>query len=416
MFRMKPYLSILALVLIVASIGPEKQSASGISPDLSELHFGKNIILFRFEDEFLEARLSSNGSYVFGYGVVFNEGNYLNGHENLANLYLWDIRKLDQENVSIAPEAISSVTRLTTEEYYGRGIFSPNADRLAFRIGAKLEILTVPELQEIKSLDLSSNIPTSQGWAWSDDGKLLAALSSTDATIWQIDTDRIETHPFENSGQYSALSYFDTGWLLKGNLNQSTLFEICTQFVESCAVYKYSNTAWYETASSHAKIILAAVNYVIDDMTLEIGVWRRQVDDQYVLTETLPRDICRPRNFSPDNRYLVVYCYDSRAWQIWDFATLEVMSSIATASTKPFWLPDSQHLVALERGAWNLILYEAGNSEPLEILHLPSIAGFENLQDWVDGERFSIESISADGKLVLINLGWASILVPIVYE
>lgn len=161
---------------------------------------------------------------------------------------------------------------------------------------------------------------------------------------------------------------------------------------------------------------MGELNYRVDDATTEIGIWHRQADNQYVLDETFPRDVCEPSNFSPDSHYLVVYCDDSRAWQIWDFETLEVISSIAAASTPPSWLPDSQHLVALERGAWNLILYEAGNSEPLEVLHLPSIAGFENLQDWVDGERFSIESISADGKLVLINLGWASILVPIVYE
>ncbi len=235
MLRLKFY-PLLLLVLSVIMFGISINSVFQATPERSMPYFGSGIILYRSENEFLEARLSPNGNYVFGYGVPFKNGDFMNGHEDWGNLHLWDVREFEGNNIVREPEAISTVTSEVTNDYYRRAIFSPDGNQLIFRTGNELQLLALPSLQISDSIPFTENFLS---WTWAIDGKVIATLTSTEAIVWEINTNRVERKPRDNIGQYVILKNLDMDWLFFWeNGDQPSIFGICTRFLDTCTSYE----------------------------------------------------------------------------------------------------------------------------------------------------------------------------------
>jgi hypothetical protein len=164
--------------------------------------------------------------------------------------------------------------------------------------------------------------------------------------------------------------------------------------------------------------------YEQDGDLIDKKVWRWHRDDEGVyIREDDPvsdENFIDPGGFSPSGEYIVANDI------IWDADTLTPVTipetlflcCLHSPSNKILWLPDESYFVTFGRTSI-LDLYRLGQNEPIDSLLVRDV-GIEvgEMDEISDAEMFSsqgMRGVTDDGR-ILINLGKAGLVVPIIYQ
>jgi hypothetical protein len=143
-----------------------------------------------------------------------------------------------------------------------------------------------------------------------------------------------------------------------------------------------------------------------------VTLWRQDRQGRYVI-DSLSADIANPRAFSPDSRYLLTRPDCVSQWAVWDVDRLALVQKVERYA-RPVWL-DGGHFAIFDESRLILSLYAVGRDAPVDVLELPSVPGLESAQRWVSPQSPGVAGVSADGTRVLVNLGWAALVVGVMY-
>jgi hypothetical protein len=393
-----------------------------VSPEDSRPEIAASVIELQLPSPALYiAGLSSRGSY-----VVARTNQYLFSPESSAQyqgseLHVWDLQNV--ETVDRITSLLPAASVELNDDYSERGgadyVISPDESSVAVQLENELLVLTLPELEVYKSMSTT-------GWgdlSWSLDGHLLGAVYESEILAWDIENEIVHRHELESISN-PLLVALETGWLLDNYSNDNDLaFVFCDSLLEQCQSYEFEDSRLYPVvATLDGHTILTTRGHPAALGGIDVGVWQFQEDAEYDLVKELPQPepgIC-PASFSPTGRYLTSDCYDA----IWDFELLTMLHTLE-GFQHPVWLPDEEYFLSLDaRDALStkLALYQIGQQEPLDELVFSSISEL----NWLNLINDNIEMVThslggsvmidQDGQLVLVDLGWIALIVPIIYS
>jgi WD40 repeat protein len=421
--KLQKFLSLVVL-LVISSVTLSAQE--NLKP-----RFGSGIIILERPGIQImwEPNLSPSGDFVFTNSAAFevrdaNDRVWLDNASFGGIQVLWDIQEVNPDGIPIYIDPIREEALVEWEYVQGSIIteygpiraFSPDGHYMAIKTYSDVSIFTIPELELYRTLPITIVAPKElylgDSLKWSLDGQLLATFADNEIIVWDFENDVVESYTFGNN--YEVIASFEDGWFGKNRyLEDMNGFFACDLWLLDCYEYEL-------TSRSHPIITPDGEVVFYEHGTTEriIDFWYRQADGQYHLSNTLNQhhswslDI----NFSPDGLYMVLW-HDGT---IQEFPAFDLVSTMR-AYQKTAWLPDSHHLVTLYPYDYELTmgLYEVGNDEPIDTLDLVEIFGEEKIIDeWYEHNIITEQTmdVSGDGKWVLVNLGWAVLVIPIVYE
>jgi WD40 repeat protein len=396
-----------------------------------------------------EPNLSPSGDFVFANSAAFEaidpfDRDWLGKAFLGGTQVLWDIRGLDPDGVPIYLDSIREEELIEwpyIKDFAGteRGpirAFSPDGRYMAMKMYSDVSIFTIPELELYYVLPITADVRIERYWddslKWSPDGQLLATLVDNEIIVWDVENDIVERYILEHV--YWEIISYDDGWFGDSypyfdDSDDYDGFFTCDKHLENCR--EHDNPRQVSSViSPDGESIMTCMVMVPEDMVVipndlverSIDFWHRQSNGQYRLnmsdsiTGDMADDIGCPRNLSPDGQYITLW-HDGT---IQEFPAFDLISTMR-AYQKTAWLPDSHHLVTFYPYDYELTmgLYEVGNDKPIDTLDLVEIFGEEKIvEEWYEHNIITEQTldVSNDGRWVLVNLGWAVLVVPIVYE
>jgi WD40 repeat protein len=424
----RPGNSIKLMVCLLIVVGGFASS----SQESQTPRFGSGIVILevseRSSTQFLyEPNLSPTGEFVFansasfdirdpGRSTLWRPNVFLGGIQ-----ILWDIWGLDRDGYPTYLDPMREEELIEwpyIESFVGteRGpirAFSPDGRYVAMKSYTDVSIFTIPELEMYRNLPFATDVRMDRYWddslKWSPDGQLLATLVDNEIIVWDVENDVVERHKLRYN--YETLTSFEDGWfgLYIGNPSreEANSFFACDVWLHECQEHNIR-------PNSKAFITLDG-EIVLEDLLWDsIDFWYRQNDGQYQKGERSVSEInIRPLVFSPDGQY-IAYWEDGA---VREFPSLDVFFTIREWQ-RIAWLPDGQHLVTFFPFDLTMELYELGNEEPIDRLDFTEIFSEEQIAEWYEHNIITSQTldVSNDGRWVLVNFGFAALVVPIVYE
>jgi hypothetical protein len=403
-------------------------------------HFGDSIIrlVAPYEDIVLAVKMSPRGDFVAGEVTIIDlEPTRFDIVE--TRQYFWDLREfaedgdilnLEGREIPVSDSLVDSLLDFSLSNNY-----------VALQFATELQIFTIPDLELIAAIpftDPSSDTPWllppgqfAESVGWSDDGRFLAAIRGNEMVVWDEETNTVTrqdlgyNYSIRDGGSSAGTPYVqntDQGWIVHPTVYAHTdFFVVCTWQLEECDTYQYPDMTSNLVPSVNGQIILTRRDDLWSSNS-NIGVWLLQDNGQYALYDDIATtDIGAIHGFNFEDTYLLA-TPESTIFRklVWDFETHEAIFEFE-ADAASWLLPSSDYLIALFREprskVLDLNLYQVGNPNPVDNLDLVEVLGEDG--DGIRGrwyEYFDIESISVDGQRVLLNLGGASLVIPIEYE
>ncbi len=381
--------------------------------------FGSEIIVLGFADNQLLSHpdLSPDGAFVFAHATAYSRRDSRYSFIS-AKQYLWD---LGETGAGAEVRYLLPARQLRVDETeFGHGhAFSPNGQYLALGTPKDLQILTLPDLDLYRSAPVIVNIdyPWIDHLSWSADSQYVATLMNNDILVWGVVANQLLRHALD--WQYSNVSAIGTGWF--GQYRDSFGeeeggFFVCTLRLESCIDYRLP-TPLIAASSQAGDLFLTTTGDFFSNVGASIQLWQRQDSSNYQMEdmELTTREVGCPRRFSADDRYLALAC-SFNVWTIREFPSFELVHSFPD-NERPNWLAGNDYLVSFDPFKLSLSLYRLGSDEPLDTINLIERLG-EDVRDLLDSEAVTsqLPDVSADGRRVLITLGWAALVIPIEYS
>lgn len=401
---------LLCLFTICLSITPDTARAQ------SSIHFGESVILLQLPGEqLIMPHISPYGSYIVARIAIF-EMDKLIGRSHVVDTkyYGWDLRQvsLDVPLVHVPP---------THELQLGRApdfAFHPDERFLAIATDAQVQLFTLPSFELYKSIPVMVDESLTDFYefrsnrlAWSLDGQILAILRADEIVAWNVETGTLERHSLPEV--YDRVVASKTGWVLRPWHGSPTLdLVVCTKHLETCDAYQGSFLV-----SSDGQAMLARSADSISELTRE--VLHLQDNGEYKVAEeiVLPNDQCRRPSLAPLGGFVAFVCSVEEGWSFQDISQGEVIPNLPWSYGLD-WFSDGEH-IAWFAGVKNFLLrlYEVGETEPLDEVDWKDIPGLGDVNNlFYDRTPEGVVDVSADGRWVLVDFGWASLIVPIEYE
>jgi WD40 repeat protein len=315
--------------------------------------------------------------------------------------------------------------------------FSPDSRYIGIRNDREVQLYTTADFQLARTqqvtLPLTRFIHGRMHFsAWSPDSQLLAVLDGETVMVWDLAQNTVERQNVEQA--YTTIIATNSGWVITDDtFDKPALasFTVCDRHLTMCIPYEMPFSAHTLVVSPNGQTVIALAGDVMSS-SRAVNIWSRDKDDTYSITaSSLPLEIVRPLSFSPDSQYLLAVSPDNKLKnsQVWDFQTLSPVLLLAPPPDSAYvfkstWLPDSQHLVVFGVPPFNtsesflLQLYEIGNSTPIDEFNLTNILGGQDIRKWdVLGSLSDSGTmqVSTDGRVVVIRMGGALLVVPIEY-
>lgn len=408
------------LTFSLVSIAIASQISEGKTPA-----FGSPILLLDVQDQFDSPpssilRLSPRGNYVFAQVEPFSFDEFASIEVGNPRQYLWDLGQISTDESVLVPVPIKTLS-LDVVRADPAFAFSPDEQHLAFLADNELLIMSIPELEIIHSIPLpdrdtySRNLPSGplQTLAWSQDGNTIAFLADSEVFAWEMPTNSLHQYSLGYAPNFGRITHMAFGWVIRP-LTSVDNITICDWELSRCNTYDTPMLGGFIISQDGSVMLTHRVGY-----PESINTWIRQQDGKYAqvsVTEISSDVNLTPGDLSQDGEYMLTF---GNRWNVRELGTLDSVNQFDAFDA--MWLPDNNYIVALD---WKslpdrltLTIYEVGVREPintLELLDVPSLdirddPGF--FLEWLD-----IESINQDGTRVLINLGYASLIIPITYN
>jgi hypothetical protein len=399
----------LVLVLLIVAIGQI------ISADMTNTpHLGSGVVLLQVTEPSEDteptffSELSSWGNFVVSRIDHYERGVYTN-----SSLDAWDMQQWAINDGLTRPQPTTTAS-IDTAPLPPDFAISPDERYVAIQVGNELQILSLPALNSYFAISSDSDqVRDLNVVSWSPDSQYVGALFTHEIVVWEVETDNvyrqaIEYLPIDSSYyQFMILNSISQGWLIHQFYSHPSLaFIFCDWLLTSCQSYEFTNTDRVVAMPDGSVILTQHTMPPTADGA--VGVWIRQESGGYILQEeTLDSEVC-PTQFSPSGLYL--YSYWSE--QILNFNDLTPLNRVVSFRA-PIWLPQESHFVSLTL-TLSLNLYQLDDDDPLQTLDLLS-SYQEILEGLLHSEALTI-AINQVGDWILVDLGHASILVPITYE
>lgn len=433
-------LVVIFLSALVAMLFPQQSQAN------SPIRFGENIRYVEVPGRILrQPILSPDGQFLFANGAEYQyDASVQSITTNVlsTNQYLWDLREIDFRDTAISLQ--SDQTLSLNETSNTAGSFSPAVRYLAIKTDTQVQLWHLPDFRLEKTITAISQLNQGTFYgsiAWSFDGQLLGVLINDAILVWDIEQNTESYFFFEY--EYAKIQAIPNGWFISqidgaasNNSQETGAFTVCDLLVETCQTNGYLNHDISLAAPDGSYILVPfgspysdgivfvhrrfrssvvsaeenGVAYIVDEQ------WQQQTFQDMGISGLCPQAI------SPNSAYIVSECPEIIS--IHDVTTQQPLSIIRDRDIYFIsWLPDSVHFVIAQGPSADsevvaLHLYELGSEQPLDTLYLneqPSLEDVKNLyiRFFTEDER---SSITQNGRLLLVNAGFAAFLIPIEYE
>jgi hypothetical protein len=396
-------IAVALLMALLAAPATAQETAARFGRDIVVLRLGDNDLLFPY--------LSPDGGYVGAHVASFADGVAEADSMLSAREVVWQLPDPSGKQVSglVAPSGEVRVDATLSGPLYA---FSRDGEFLALRLDTQLLVYRLPALEPLLALPMPSLTigedlsPLQDGWSamsWASNQSRLAALAGNELVVWQLSTPGIERFPL--GGAYWAMTSTDAGWVLESPDG----FAVCRFDIGTCDESGFSQYAEDVLPAPDGTLILSQPSCSDGEL---VTLWRQDRQGRYVI-DSLSADIANPRAFSPDSRYLLTRPDCVSQWAVWDVDRLALVQKVERYA-RPVWL-DGGHFAIFDESRLILSLYAVGRDAPVDVLELPSVPGLESAQRWVSPQSPGVAGVSADGTRVLVNLGWAALVVGVMY-
>jgi hypothetical protein len=405
------------LVISIISVPTEAKSTP---------HFGSSIVfvgnlgaegqLRPFDEMLLPVVISRSGK------LVVAVANQRSGSDKITSLHIWDLRAIDPEGGFFSPPPSSSLDLDSSKTEFAQVsiAFSPDEQFLALWFDTQIQLLSVPDMQVIKTI-LVNREPMPWGLTWTADSNQLLIQDEGTWVLWNIHTDA--THRKPVTGNH-WVTLFGDEWLVLplSSRDGPELFTICSQQLEQCTPYSYPYSYSGEFSASNQNRRIIVTQRRNDENMWVLGVWTRQENGEYVLTEGLfgETGIVSTEIFSPSGQFL--YLRTLNGAEIWNLATVQSVQGWADSREAFYgvddlaWLASDEFFVTLENHNFErkIMLYHVGQETPLDTLNLSSIVEAQDTS--IDAELYGIRGVSDDGCWAAVGIGPAVLMIPVVHE
>lgn len=393
-------------------------------------------IILRKRQQFEEIEMSLSGRYVVGRTRVTEES----GRLVLSNLHIWDTYEFDFNSNVIFPEPHTSLP-LDDTTYTKDFAISPDDRYLALRTDTTLRLLTLPDLTLVNEIPASRTVSgeyviayaPNDKIAWSHDGSILVALieNETSVLFWEIESGKVSIIPL-NVMPYpdwqrtptTKITSTQQGWIIRDFYEQPDIAFVFCNTEEACTTYKMEDVFNTENKRYSTKTVITALGTLfITEVDLSVDGQRDPNDGQLVFwqfmngiygqVKNLPKSIypyC-PRQVSPTASYLYYHnCLDYQK-KILDLETMTIERSI---EFKPAWISDDTYLATLDT---ELVFHlERVDSEgDFDFIDFTNVSEIDQ-NELIYNDVTIIQSVTDNGKQVLITLGGVAALIYIEYE
>lgn len=389
-------------------------------------HFGPQIAVLYFPgwEKYADtigfrSELSPQGDFVVGRVDGFD------GYGSNALLMVWDTHQITFD----APLNVIEPANTTEVPAYSDFAISPDDRYVAVQSVEGIRILSLPDLQQrylipVVSVWLTNDFPSQvsvvtfpradedQTLAWSNDGHYLAVFLGTQVVVWNLETQQI--HRLElgitvdyNNSLYSGIQNMKSSWLI--DIYSPASLILCRWNLDDCHDYP----GFRLINASHENVILVESAMQTDAPVQSLV---RGGNGLYVLDELHIDPAKFPEGFSPHGNYLVVRDrLEERS--ILNFTTNEPLNTfelVRPVPPPPAWFSDEGYYIAMERFLV-LSLWQTHRSELVNVLDLEALDKSFDLAAMSRSDTLTIQ-IDQNDDWCLVNLGVASLLIPIRYE
>jgi hypothetical protein len=383
--------------------------------------FGDELIVLQVSDTFItHPVMSPTGRFVFATAnhfdrQAYNEGKSIYRVMIAADFVVWDISLISAINdvYTLQP----TYTLPIQDSIMGPATaFSSDEEFLALRNDTDLLIFSLPDFQQFAAFPLNApfekTFTREPGYLrWSHDNQWVATLDDGEIMVVNIHSGEVRRHDVEAGYGWNNIKPIENGWIVElFDPEKATAFVVCDFFVEICQSYD-------DKLYTHTIITVTNGDFLVtetNDTALEgrlINLWVKQNNLQYFLNAfQTPPKMGRLQAFSPSGEFLMTAINTNIwEWAIWSFPELSRISTIPPETLYPVWLPDSQHIIGVDKADYRTLqLYRVGSSEVLDHFNPDDYAELP-----LGYERFSINET---GTHIMLNTGWQLLIVPIEYK
>lgn len=392
-------------IVICCLVRPMRVSAS--EPKLGNYGILLDVLRTQVNTEtfgWYEFALSPTGEYAAG---------MTGATEEVASrgLYLWDINQAPNSGALRIVQPTSRSFPSPARALYGAFALSPDGRRVAVFSPGKWQILSLPQLTLEKELP-SAVLEGEAQVAWSQDSAYLATVYENESiVVYDLRKDTV----FQKSiSVYGPVMDVGNQWIVRVYPDKTgNVFVACRLNLENCRGYATPLEVTILKVMPNKRAVLMQTRSTQPEK-YAFRLWRRQLDDTYLLDDkelALRANVDPiPLLISPGEKYVAFNSY------VWDFATGKALQKYTDYDTVPLaWLHDDSYFVVLDEASFALNLYRVGQSMPLQTLDIAKDI-LNNRVEWLDINYSGLQGISQDGRWVIIRLGKAMLLIPIVYQ
>jgi hypothetical protein len=331
-----------------------------------------------------------------------------------TTLYIWNLNKtLPVEAVTLLDPSYSA--DVSTEREGPAFAVSPDERFIAIQLENELRILTFPALQFHTAISTYPRLSRNEGLGWSSDSRYVGAIFEMQLVVWDATRDETYVRQLDYlvraSYSYPILKALENGLIIDYFAEQPDItFAFCDWKLIECLSYDYHDGR-FAIATQAGSTILTQSQH-----PASVGVWQFQASGQYELAYTLdlnPRS--EPSVFSSTGKFLYLRGNSSpegTGGEIWDFGSWTRLQEVF--NRQPVWLPGDEFFVTMMLPYQsNLLLYRSGQATPLDLIDLSLIPELDR-DELRFGEDYHI-TVDRNGRWSLIDVGWAAVVVPIVY-
>ncbi len=390
-------------------------------------------LIIETANQFPNIEMSLNGRYIIGHTSVREQS----GQLIQFNLYIWDTDEFEFDRNVIFPNPHISLSLDEPTNY----AISSNNQYLVLSTETTLKILTLPDLEFVNEISMSSTISElsyvantlSKKFALSHDSSVLAVLveNETSVLFWEIDSEQVSITPLNvipypdwDRFPNTQMTSIEKGWIIRGFYEQPDIAFVFCDTVKDCKTYHLdgifdTENRWYDTTtiSSLSGLTLATakstiVDNQLDENNSQLIIWQFS-NDAYQQEEVFPISMYPyfPLALSPSGQYL--YFTNEKNYQngILDLNIMDVMRPIDFA---PTWLFEETYIGVLDA---ELVFHlESVDSETdIDLLDFTQIDGV-NQDELIYNDEALIRGVSDDSRQVLITLGGVAALIYIEHQ